>query len=125
MMALAGVELETLVSEPDALTTRPPLPPYLLFRRLRFGNCSRSCFLYLCNSFYLWYICKVFEFFYVYLTTFVDTSAIFNNHNIQSRGDGGVLKGSTLQAPVIGAHAPLIAQPQLNFSAQLFSLNFK
>ena len=23
-MALAGVELETLVSEPDALTTRPP-----------------------------------------------------------------------------------------------------
>ena len=23
MMALAGVELETLVSEPDALTTRP------------------------------------------------------------------------------------------------------
>ena len=25
MMALAGVELETLVSEPDALTTRPPL----------------------------------------------------------------------------------------------------
>ena len=25
MMALAGVEPETLVSEPDALTTRPPL----------------------------------------------------------------------------------------------------
>ena len=25
MMALAGTELETLVSEPDALTTRPPL----------------------------------------------------------------------------------------------------
>ena len=24
-MALVGVELETLVSEPDALTTRPPL----------------------------------------------------------------------------------------------------
>ena len=24
MMALAGVELERLVSEPDALTTRPP-----------------------------------------------------------------------------------------------------
>ena len=24
MMALAGVELETLVSEPDTLTTRPP-----------------------------------------------------------------------------------------------------
>ena len=24
MMALAGVELETLVSEPDALTTQPP-----------------------------------------------------------------------------------------------------
>ena len=27
MMALAGVELETLVSEPDALTTRPPHLP--------------------------------------------------------------------------------------------------
>ena len=26
MMALAGVELETLVSEPDSLTTRPSLP---------------------------------------------------------------------------------------------------
>ena len=25
MMALAGVKLKTLVSEPDALTTRPPL----------------------------------------------------------------------------------------------------
>ena len=24
-MALVGIELETLVSEPDALTTRPPL----------------------------------------------------------------------------------------------------
>ena len=24
MMALAGIELETLVFEPDALTTRPP-----------------------------------------------------------------------------------------------------
>ena len=24
MMALIGVELETLISEPDALTTRPP-----------------------------------------------------------------------------------------------------
>ena len=29
MMALAGVELETLVSEPDALTTRPPQCAYL------------------------------------------------------------------------------------------------
>ena len=29
-MALAGVELETLVSEPDALTTRLPLFGYLL-----------------------------------------------------------------------------------------------
>ena len=25
MMALAGVEFKTLVSEPDALTTRPPI----------------------------------------------------------------------------------------------------
>ena len=24
MMALVGIELETIVSEPDALTTRPP-----------------------------------------------------------------------------------------------------
>ena len=30
-MALVGVELETLVSEPDALTTRPPpCAPYVL-----------------------------------------------------------------------------------------------
>ena len=29
MMALAGVELETLVSEPDALTTRAPPDSYL------------------------------------------------------------------------------------------------
>ena len=27
MMALEGIELETLVSKPDALTTRPP--PYI------------------------------------------------------------------------------------------------
>ena len=31
MMALAGVELETLVSEPDALTTRPPPVTLYLF----------------------------------------------------------------------------------------------
>ena len=31
MMALAGVELETLVSEPDALTTRPPPCAYLFY----------------------------------------------------------------------------------------------
>ena len=37
MMALAGVELETLVSEPDALTTRPPPCAYSksLIRTLR------------------------------------------------------------------------------------------
>ena len=28
-MALAGVELETLVSEPDALTTRPDLSDFI------------------------------------------------------------------------------------------------
>ena len=28
MTALAGVELESLVSEPDALTTRPPCSAY-------------------------------------------------------------------------------------------------
>ena len=31
MMALAGVELETLVSEPDALTTRPPPCAFLRY----------------------------------------------------------------------------------------------
>ena len=36
MMALAGVELETLVSEPDALTTRPP--PCALITNLRLTN---------------------------------------------------------------------------------------
>ena len=34
-MALVGIELETLVSEPDALTTRPP--PFVLILFL-FGN---------------------------------------------------------------------------------------
>ena len=29
-MALVGVELETLVSEPDALTTRPPPCNYIV-----------------------------------------------------------------------------------------------
>ena len=30
MMALVGVELQTFVSEPDALTTRPPLFKFVL-----------------------------------------------------------------------------------------------
>ena len=34
MMALAGVELETLVSEPDALTTRPPTSFYVAQMRV-------------------------------------------------------------------------------------------
>ena len=34
MMALAGVEFETLVSEPDALTTRPP--PLAVFVNILF-----------------------------------------------------------------------------------------
>ena len=41
MMALAGVELETLVSEPDALTTRPPpCAVYMFFcnNQLLFGR---------------------------------------------------------------------------------------
>ena len=36
MMALAGVEPETLVSEPDALTTRPPpcaIASFLLIKK--------------------------------------------------------------------------------------------
>ena len=37
-MALVGVELETLVSEPDALTTRPPL------------NALEFCVSFLCSS---------------------------------------------------------------------------
>ena len=53
MTALAGVELESLVSEPDALTTRPPQmfevfhESYAMFSRSRWfdkrvvQNCSR------------------------------------------------------------------------------------
>ena len=37
MMALAGVELETLVSEPDALTTQPPW--FILLRIRHFHFC--------------------------------------------------------------------------------------
>ena len=33
-MALVGVELETLVSEPDALTNRPPPCAYGNFKRI-------------------------------------------------------------------------------------------
>ena len=39
MMALAGVELETLVSEPDALTTRPP--PWALAWILQYDEKNR------------------------------------------------------------------------------------
>ena len=35
MMTLAGVELETLVSEPDALTTRPPPFRLILIKKDR------------------------------------------------------------------------------------------
>ena len=35
-MALVGIELETLVSEPDALTTRPPRT-----RKFLFSTCLR------------------------------------------------------------------------------------
>ena len=34
MTALAGVELESLVSEPDALTTRPPPFTAMYYRKL-------------------------------------------------------------------------------------------
>ena len=34
LMALAGVELQMLVYEPDALTTRPPLWAYTFFTEL-------------------------------------------------------------------------------------------
>ena len=40
-MALVGVELETLVSEPDALTTRPP--PCALVPLLREKPCFDCC----------------------------------------------------------------------------------
>ena len=39
-MALVGVELETLVSESDALTTRPP--PWLRFRARRADHSTTS-----------------------------------------------------------------------------------
>ena len=35
MMALAGVELETLVCDPDALTTRPPPCAFAIFNQVR------------------------------------------------------------------------------------------
>ena len=35
MMALAGVELVTLVSEPDALTTRPPRDAFISRNRVK------------------------------------------------------------------------------------------
>ena len=41
MMALAGVELETLFSEPDALTTQPP-PCAMLFPKSRKSNNSKT-----------------------------------------------------------------------------------
>ena len=46
MTALAGVELESLVSEPDALTTRPP-------RNFRFQGLVRSAFSSFFNSTFL------------------------------------------------------------------------
>ena len=39
-MALVGIELETLVSEPDALTTRPP--PCAYFDALQAGNSAKN-----------------------------------------------------------------------------------
>ena len=57
-MALVGVELETLVSEPDALTTRPPLPYdsekktfHYVFRIILVEYPLR-------NIFHLWYLAK-------------------------------------------------------------------
>ena len=46
MTALAGVELQSLVSEPDALTTRPPLyvfPLPMLNRNLILKRYFSSC----------------------------------------------------------------------------------
>ena len=42
MMALAGVELETLVSEPDTLTTRPPPSHFAELCNNQFSN-KDSC----------------------------------------------------------------------------------
>ena len=41
-MALVGIELETIVSEPDALTTRPP--PCAVFKT-QMRRLKHSCFL--------------------------------------------------------------------------------
>ena len=47
-MALAGVELETLVSEPDAVTTRPPPCTDFFFyynNKQRYNKTNRSIFI--------------------------------------------------------------------------------
>ena len=46
-MALVGIELETLVSEPDALTTRPP--PYMFAVGLQLSQSLFSTS-YLCSQ---------------------------------------------------------------------------
>ena len=63
MMALPGVELLTLVSEPDALTTRPPPPHFKvawrsvikwkfcdLFQALYFIQKSQNLFSIICKQ---------------------------------------------------------------------------
>ena len=75
MMALAGIELETLVSEPAALTTRPPTCPALVYYRstciiddaalsfliliVQFVNVVRfEKYIVYAKYFYLWYLVK-------------------------------------------------------------------
>ena len=46
MTALAGVELESLVSEPDALTTRPPPCHQFVFKIIVCCCCPKVCDFY-------------------------------------------------------------------------------
>ena len=53
MTALAGVELESLVSEPDALTTRPPYSLYFLCPETEQRQHAKASLHSLCKSFLL------------------------------------------------------------------------
>ena len=57
MTALAGVELESLVSEPDALTTRPPPTCFCKCKALTHPG-FRALYILQNNIFYLWYLAK-------------------------------------------------------------------
>ena len=58
-MALTGVDLETLVSESDALTTRQAVKTVHLFERYQCSAVFQSYRIYsLSDIYYLWYLAK-------------------------------------------------------------------